>query len=72
MWLPYLTLGVTPGVDTLTVPAIDDGASSAIPIPTGFPIGNTNQSTAYVSTNVCYALHEYHVVLVPKLVLNSI
>ena len=47
-WLPFLTLRVTPGVATLTVPAVDDGTSSAIPIPTGFPIGNSNQSTAYV------------------------
>jgi hypothetical protein len=49
--LPFLTLRVTPGVDTLTVPAADDGTSSAIPIPTGFPFGNSNQSTAYVSIN---------------------
>ena len=48
-WLPYLTLRITPGVVTNSVPEFDDGTSVAIPIPTGFPIGNTNQSVAYVS-----------------------
>lgn len=56
VWLPFLTLRVTPGVDTVTVPAADDGTSTAIHIPTGFPIGNSNQSTAYVSTNEIYCL----------------
>ena len=48
-WLPFLTLRSTPGVVTNSVPAVDDGSSPAIPIPTGFPIGNSNQSVAYVS-----------------------
>ena len=40
-------------MEVLTVPAaVDDGTSSAIPIPTGFPTGGSNQSTAYASTNV--------------------
>ena len=47
-WLPYLTLRSTPGVVTNSVPRVDDGNSAAIPIPTGFPIGNSNQTVAYV------------------------
>ena len=49
-WLPFLTLRATPGVVTNSLAAVDDGASPAISIPTGFPIGNSNQSVAYVST----------------------
>ena len=48
-WLPYLSLRSTPNVTTFSVPQVDDGASAAIPIPTGFPIGNSMQSLAYVS-----------------------
>ena len=48
-WLPFLTLRSTPGVVTNSVPRVDDGNSLAISIPTGFPIGNSNQSVAYVS-----------------------
>ena len=35
--LPYIALGVTEGVDTLSVPAFDDGVSE--PIDVAFPIG---------------------------------
>lgn len=49
-WLPYLPLGSTPDVPTLLVPAFDDDSTPPIPIPTGFPIGNTIQSIAFVST----------------------
>ena len=55
-WLPFLTLRSTPGVVTNLLPAVDDGASPAIPIPTGFPIGNSNQSVAYVSMFEHYSL----------------
>ena len=48
-WLPYLSLRSTPGVATYTVARFDDGTSPPIPIPTGFPIGNSNASVAYVS-----------------------
>ena len=57
VWLPYLALNTTSGVTTLLVPAYDDGSTAPIPVPTGFPIGNTIQHSAYVSyqakTNNC-------------------
>ena len=63
-WLPYLNLQSTPGVATYTVPRFDDGASPAIPIPTGFPIGNSNTSVAYVSGYVAIQICEkmHHVI----------
>ena len=53
-WLPYLTLRSTPGIVTNSVPGVDDGSSPAIPIPTGFPIGNSNQSVAYVRIKISF------------------
>ena len=42
-------MNTTPGVTALRVPNLDDGYSSSIPVTTGFPIGNSNQSLAFVS-----------------------
>ena len=48
-FLPFLPLSTTPGVTTLLVPNLDDGSSSPVHVPTGFPIGNSNQSLVFVS-----------------------
>lgn len=45
--IPYITLGVTQGVITQSVPSFDDGTSSPIFVP--FPLGSQFQSTVYVS-----------------------
>ena len=47
--MPYLPLNTTAGVTSLFVPSLDDGSSSAIPVPAGFPIGNDRLFVAYVS-----------------------
>ena len=47
-YIPFITLGTTPGVDTQTLPVIDDGASDPIPVQGGFPIGMERFFTAYV------------------------
>ena len=49
--LPYITLGVTEGVLTQTVPTALDGVS--LPINTQFPLGSHNESTVYVSCTIC-------------------
>ena len=45
--IPYITLGVTDGVVTQSVPSFDDGTSLQISVL--FPLGNQFQSTVYVS-----------------------
>ena len=47
--LPFLELETTAGVDTVRLPAQNDGVSNAINIPLGFILGNTSQTTVYVS-----------------------
>ena len=47
--LPYVTLGMTEGVDTLSVPSEDDAVSAAVMVPMGFPFGNSTHTTVYVS-----------------------
>ena len=44
--LPYITLGVTEGVTTQSVPPQDDGVSLSIDV--NFPFGSQNQSTVYI------------------------
>ena len=51
--IPYITLGVTDGVVTQSVPSFNDGTSS--PISVLFPLGNQFQSIVYVS-HECPAL----------------
>ena len=53
--LPYITLGVTVGVTTQTVPPYDDGVSASIDV--NFPFGSQIQSTVYV----CYLNKHYKV-----------
>ena len=47
-FLPAISLGVTPGVQCVTVPYGDDRASHEIPINGGFSIGSTKLYSAYV------------------------
>ena len=49
--MPYITLGVTDGVDTLSVPSDDDAVSAAVRVPMGFPLGNVTHTAAYVSSS---------------------
>lgn len=46
---PFLEVGTTAGVDTVLLPAQNDGISDAISIPPGFTLGNSTQYTVYVS-----------------------
>ena len=46
--LPFIELGATSGVSTVSLPAQDDGVSGAINVPTGFAFANTSQTTVYV------------------------
>ena len=48
-YLPFVLLGTTDAVETVYLPKFDDGVSVQISIPTGFPFGNSNQSSVYVS-----------------------
>ena len=48
--MPYITLGETDGVDTLSVPRYDDTVSSAVRVPMGFPFGNFTHAAVYVSS----------------------
>lgn len=48
-YLPFQKLGSTPGVNKQCLKRRLDGASPAINIPIGFPIGYSIQSKAYVS-----------------------
>ena len=48
-YLPFQELGSTPGVNKQCLKRRLDGASPAINIPIGFPIGYSIQSKAYVS-----------------------
>ena len=48
-YLHFLELGVTPGVQRVFLPPVDDGVSSAIGIPgEGFPFGSSIQRNVYV------------------------
>ena len=47
--LPFFELGTTPGIDRVYLPVQNDGVSNAISVPTGFTLGNTTQTTVYVS-----------------------
>ena len=47
--VPYITLGVTEGVTTQSVPPLDDGVSLSIDV--NFPFGAQIQSTVYVCYN---------------------
>lgn len=47
--LPFLELGRTAEVDSVTLPALDDGLSGAVNIPIGFALGNSTQTAVYVS-----------------------
>ena len=49
VYLEFIGLNVTAGVTLQFVPVQDDGATTPILIDTGFPFGNSIQSTAYVS-----------------------
>lgn len=48
-YLPFQDLGTTTGIDRQCLRRRLDGASPAINIPLGFPIGASIQSKAYVS-----------------------
>ncbi|XP_003384557.1 PREDICTED: mucin-like protein [Amphimedon queenslandica] len=50
-YLPFQDLGTTTGIDRQCLKRRLDGASPAINIPVGFPIGTSIQSKAYVGTN---------------------
>ncbi len=47
-YLPFLPLGTTTGIETISVPPFDDGSSSAIPITIPFPVGVTQHTVVYV------------------------
>ena len=49
-YLPFQDLGTTAGIDRQCLKRRLDGASPAINIPLGFPIGTSIQSKAYVSS----------------------
>ena len=55
--MPYITLGTTTGVATLSVPSYDDGVSARIRVPVGFPFGNSTHTRVYVSPS---ALGKYN------------
>ena len=48
-YLTFLELGNTTGVTRTYIESVLDGSSSVITIPGGFPFGNTNQTSVYVS-----------------------
>ena len=48
-YIPFIALNTTPGVNTQTLPEVDDGSSEAITVPGGFPMGSQLLSTIYVS-----------------------
>ena len=50
--IPYITLGVTEGVVTQSVPVEDDDISAPIHIPSPFPFGSHHESTVYVRKHV--------------------
>ena len=47
-YIPFITLGTTPGVAAQTLATLDDGSSDPITIPNGFPMGLRRLTTAYV------------------------
>ena len=54
MELPYIILGETEGVTTMSVPAVDDGVSE--PINVSIPFGSQIESTVYVGSRVSLCL----------------
>ena len=46
--LPFIELGRTAGVDSVTLPALNGGLSGAVDIPIGFSLGNSTQTVVYV------------------------
>lgn len=50
--LRFLELETTTGVDTILLPAQDDGVSNAINIPIGFTLGNTTHTKVYVGSSL--------------------
>ena len=53
MYLPFIPVGVTFGVDETVLPDSDDDTSDAIRIPIGFPFGDSNQTQFYVIHTTC-------------------
>ena len=58
--MPYITLGMTDGVDTLSVPRLDDAVSNAIKVPMGIPFGNFTHRATYVSPSLFEAIFEIY------------
>ena len=52
-FLPFMTLGSTPGVDRQLLPLSDDGCSGAIFIDDGFPFGGFSETQVYVRKHPC-------------------
>ena len=51
MYLPFIPMGVTYGVDETLLPESNEGTSDAISVPTNFPFGDSNQTQFYVRHN---------------------
>ena len=56
--MPYITLGVTDGVDTLSVPRVRNAVSNAIKVPMGIPFGNFTHRATYVSPSLFEGIFE--------------
>lgn len=48
VYLPFIPMGVTYGVDETLLPESNEGTSDAISVPTNFPFGDSNQTQFYV------------------------
>lgn len=51
--LPFLVIGITEGVEMMTLPPSDDATSDPIYITGGLPVGSTTHTIAYVSLSLC-------------------
>jgi len=49
VYLPFVVVGAAFGVETVYLPASDEGVQGPVTIPTGFPFGSSVQNQVYVS-----------------------
>ena len=55
--LPFIELGRTGGVDSVTLPALNGGLSGTVDIPIGFSLGNSTHTVVYVSASPSQSMH---------------
>ena len=63
VYLPFIPLGITYGVNEISLPDSDGGTSNAIVIPIDFPFGDSNPDQFYVISTYLSPTGSYYIYL---------